>query len=80
MQDLESFFAVDIDKGVLVNSVDRNSAASKAGDISQDLKTGHLVGATPSVQQIGQYVGAATACWAWAGPRPSAPRCSGVAG
>ena len=38
-------------------------AASKAGDISQDLKTGHLVGATPAAQQIGQYIGAATACW-----------------
>jgi putative OPT family oligopeptide transporter len=40
------------------------TAASKAGDISQDLKTGHLVGATPAVQQVGQYLGAATACWA----------------
>ncbi|HEX5747174.1 MAG TPA: oligopeptide transporter, OPT family [Archangium sp.] len=39
-------------------------AASKAGDISQDLKTGQLVGATPAVQQVGQYIGAATACWA----------------
>jgi putative OPT family oligopeptide transporter len=39
-------------------------AASKAGDISQDLKTGQLVGATPSLQQTGQYIGAATACWA----------------
>jgi putative OPT family oligopeptide transporter len=39
-------------------------AASKAGDISQDLKTGQLVGATPSLQQLGQYIGAATACWA----------------
>jgi putative OPT family oligopeptide transporter len=39
-------------------------AASKAGDISQDLKTGQLVGATPALQQIGQYIGAATACWA----------------
>mgnify|MGYP000879398475 CR=1 FL=1 len=39
-------------------------AASKAGDISQDLKTGHLVGATPARQQLGQYLGAATACWA----------------
>ena len=39
-------------------------AASKAGDISQDLKTGHLVGATPSKQQLGQYLGALTACWA----------------
>jgi putative OPT family oligopeptide transporter len=40
------------------------TAASKAGDISQDLKTGHLVGATPALQQLGQYLGAATACWA----------------
>ncbi len=39
-------------------------AASKAGDISQDLKTGQLVGATPARQQLGQYLGAATACWA----------------
>jgi len=38
-------------------------AASKAGDISQDLKTGQLVGATPAKQQIGQFVGAAFACW-----------------
>ena len=42
-------------------------AASKAGDISQDLKTGQLVGATPALQQLGQYIGAATACWAVAG-------------
>ena len=39
-------------------------AASKAGDISQDLKTGWLVGATPRRQQLGQLVGAAFACWA----------------
>ena len=39
-------------------------AASKAGDISQDLKTGFLVGATPARQQLGQLVGAAFACWA----------------
>jgi putative OPT family oligopeptide transporter len=39
-------------------------AASKAGDISQDLKTGWLVGATPAKQQLGQYIGAAIACWA----------------
>ncbi len=39
-------------------------AASKAGDISQDLKTGWLVGATPARQQLGQLVGAAFACWA----------------
>jgi putative OPT family oligopeptide transporter len=38
-------------------------AASKAGDISQDLKTGFLVGATPSRQQVGQMIGAAVACW-----------------
>jgi putative OPT family oligopeptide transporter len=39
-------------------------AASKAGDISQDLKTGFLVGATPARQQFGQLIGASTACWA----------------
>src|SRR6185295_5966684 len=39
-------------------------AASKAGDISQDLKTGQLVGATPARQQLGQLIGAAFACWA----------------
>jgi putative OPT family oligopeptide transporter len=39
-------------------------AASKAGDISQDLKTGWLVGATPALQQLGQVIGAAFACWA----------------
>jgi putative OPT family oligopeptide transporter len=42
-------------------------AASKAGDISQDLKTGFLVGATPAKQQLGQLIGAAFACWAVAG-------------
>jgi putative OPT family oligopeptide transporter len=42
-------------------------AASKAGDISQDLKTGYLVGATPAKQQLGQLIGAAFACWAVAG-------------
>ena len=39
-------------------------AASKAGDIAQDLKTGWLVGATPARQQLGQVIGAACACWA----------------
>jgi putative OPT family oligopeptide transporter len=39
-------------------------AASKAGDISQDLKTGQLVGATPARQQAGQFLSAAVACWA----------------
>jgi putative OPT family oligopeptide transporter len=38
-------------------------AASKAGDISQDLKTGWLVGATPARQQLGQLIGASFACW-----------------
>ncbi|HXH95008.1 MAG TPA: oligopeptide transporter, OPT family [Thermoanaerobaculia bacterium] len=42
-------------------------AASKAGDISQDLKTGFIVGATPAKQQFGQFLGAACACWAIAG-------------
>lgn len=42
-------------------------AASKAGDISQDLKTGYLVGATPARQQAGQFISAAFACWAVAG-------------
>src|SRR5579864_4792714 len=37
MQDLETFFSVDIDKGVLVNSVDRNSPAAKAGVKPQDI-------------------------------------------
>ncbi len=32
-------------------------AAATAGDISQDLKTGHLVGATPRRQQVAQIVG-----------------------
>jgi putative OPT family oligopeptide transporter len=42
-------------------------AASKAGDISQDLKTGYLVGATPAKQQFGQFIAASVACWAIAG-------------
>jgi len=37
MQDLETFFNVDIDKGVLVNSVDRNGPAEKAGVRPQDI-------------------------------------------
>jgi putative OPT family oligopeptide transporter len=54
-------------------------AASKAGDISQDLKTGQLVGATPAKQQFGQLIGAAFACWAVAlvvlllGPQAGTP-------
>ena len=42
-------------------------AASKAGDISQDLKTGFLVKGTPALQQYGQLLAAAVACWAVAG-------------
>lgn len=39
-------------------------AASKAGDISQDLKTGYLLKATPALQQFGQLIAASVACWA----------------
>jgi len=39
-------------------------AASIAGDTSQDLKTGFLVGATPFKQQIGELVGAASSALA----------------
>ncbi|MBI4855064.1 MAG: oligopeptide transporter, OPT family [Acidobacteria bacterium] len=42
-------------------------AASKAGDISQDLKTGFIVKATPYRQQAGQLLSASIACWAVAG-------------
>lgn len=38
-------------------------AASKAGDISQDLKTGWFVGGTPYLQQFGQLIAACVACW-----------------
>ena len=38
-------------------------AASKAGDISQDLKTGWLVQASPFRQQYGQLIAAGVACW-----------------
>jgi serine protease Do len=37
MQDLESFYAIDINKGVLINSVERNSPAQKAGVKTQDI-------------------------------------------
>jgi serine protease Do len=37
LQDLEAFYTVDINQGVLVNSVDRNGAAQKAGLRSQDI-------------------------------------------
>ena len=38
-------------------------AASIAGDTSQDLKTGYLLGATPYRQQIGEMIGASTAAF-----------------
>jgi serine protease Do len=37
LQDLETFYAIDINKGVLVNSVDRGSPAAKAGVKTQDI-------------------------------------------
>ncbi len=37
LQDLETFYNVDIDKGVLVNGVDQLGAANKAGLKSQDI-------------------------------------------
>jgi serine protease Do len=37
MQDLETYFGVDINKGVLINSVDRGSPAEKAGVRTQDI-------------------------------------------
>ncbi len=39
-------------------------AASMAGDISQDLKTGYLLGATPQRQQLGELIGVVTSVWA----------------
>jgi len=42
-------------------------AASIAGDTSQDLKTGFLLGATPYRQQIGELIGAASSALAVAG-------------
>jgi len=39
-------------------------AASMAGDISQDLKTGYLIGGTPRKQQIGELIGIITSAWA----------------
>jgi putative OPT family oligopeptide transporter len=41
--------------------------ASIAGDTSQDLKTGFLVGATPNRQQIGELIGAVTSAFAVCG-------------
>jgi putative OPT family oligopeptide transporter len=53
--------SADARAGVLTVGTIVAIAASKAGDISQDLKTGWLVGATPARQQLGQLIGAAVA-------------------
>ena len=37
LQDLENFYNIDINKGVLINSVDKNSPAMKAGVKTQDI-------------------------------------------
>jgi putative OPT family oligopeptide transporter len=42
-------------------------AASMAGDISQDLKTGYLIGATPARQQFAEILGALLNAWVIAG-------------
>ncbi len=44
---------------VLIASIVASSAAI-AGDVMQDLKTGHMVGATPRVQQIAEIIGVIT--------------------
>ena len=41
--------------------------AAMAGDTSQDLKTGYIVGATPIYQQIGELIGALAAAFAIGG-------------
>lgn len=41
--------------------------AAMAGDTSQDLKTGYIVGATPRLQQIGELLGAVAAAFAIGG-------------
>ena len=38
-------------------------AAANAGNTSQDLKTGYLVGATPSAQQKGLFLGVLASCF-----------------
>lgn len=41
--------------------------AAIAGDTSQDLKTGYLLGATPKKQQIGEFIGVISAAFATGG-------------
>jgi putative OPT family oligopeptide transporter len=43
------------------------TAASVAGDMSQDLKTGYLLGATPKRQQLGELIGVLTSAAAVCG-------------
>ena len=38
-------------------------ASSIAGDMSQDLKTGYIIGATPRNQQLAQFLGIVTSAW-----------------
>jgi len=38
-------------------------ASSIAGDMSQDLKTGYIIGATPRNQQFAQFLGIVTSTW-----------------
>ena len=42
-------------------------SAAMAGDTSQDLKTGYILGATPKKQQIGELIGAVAAAFAIGG-------------
>ncbi len=54
------------DKPAIISSIFVGAAAcvamSQATDLMLDLKTGYLVGATPRMQQMGQFIGA------WLGP------------
>lgn len=52
---------------VLVMGTMVGVAASIAGDTSQDLKTGFLLGATPSKQQVGEIIGVLTTAFFVAG-------------
>ena len=64
-------------------------AASIAGDTSQDLKTGFILGATPRRQQIGELIGVVTSPASWRSSssssqghtgRPGRPRAAGTPG
>ncbi|KAI9472431.1 MAG: OPT oligopeptide transporter protein-domain-containing protein [Benjaminiella poitrasii] len=54
------FFAVVMPGGILANLIAGGIAeagAQQAGDLMQDLKTGHLLGASPKAQFYGQMIG-----------------------